>query len=60
MATPLHSSDDAWYEQALDELESVITRLTDEAIAAVQHVPFAQSVRDELITLAEYVSWRTV
>jgi len=38
----------------------VITRLTDEAIAAVQHVPFAQSVRDELITLAEYVSWRTV
>ncbi len=45
---------------ALDELESVITRLTDEAIAAVQLVPFAQSVRDELITLAEYVSWRTV
>ena len=45
---------------ALDELESVITRLTDEAIAAVQHVPFAQTVRDELITLAEYVSWRTV
>ena len=45
---------------ALDELELVITRLTDEAIAAVQHVPFAQSVRDELITLAEYVSWRTV
>jgi geranylgeranyl diphosphate synthase, type I len=45
---------------ALDELESVITRLTDEAIAAVQHVPFTQSVRDELITLAEYVSWRTV
>jgi geranylgeranyl diphosphate synthase type I len=45
---------------ALDELELVISRLTDEAIAAVQHVPFAQSVRDELITLAEYVSWRTV
>jgi len=45
---------------ALDELETVITRLTDEAIAAVQHVPFSQSVRDELITLAEYVSWRTV
>ena len=45
---------------ALDELESVITRLTDEAIAAVQNVPFAQSVRDEMITLAEYVSWRTV
>ena len=45
---------------ALDELETVITRLTDEAIAAVQHVPFAQSVRNELITLAEYVSWRTV
>jgi geranylgeranyl diphosphate synthase type I len=45
---------------ALDELETVITRLTDEAIAAVQNVPFAQSVRDELITLAEYVSWRTV
>jgi len=45
---------------ALDELEVVITRLTDEAIAAVQHVPFTQSVRDELITLAEYVSWRTV
>jgi len=45
---------------ALVELETVITRLTDEAIAAVQHVPFAQSVRDELITLAEYVSWRTV
>ena len=45
---------------ALDELETVITRLTDEAIAAVQHVPFVQSVRDELITLAEYVSWRTV
>ena len=45
---------------ALDELETVIPRLTDEAIAAVQHVPFTQSVRDELITLAEYVSWRTV
>jgi geranylgeranyl diphosphate synthase type I len=45
---------------ALDELETVITRLTDEAIAAVQNVPFAQSVRDEMITLAEYVSWRTV
>ena len=45
---------------ALDELETVITRLTDESIAAVQHVPFSQSVRDELITLAEYVSWRTV
>jgi geranylgeranyl diphosphate synthase type I len=45
---------------ALDELETVITRLTDEAIAAVQNVPFAQSVRGELITLAEYVSWRTV
>jgi geranylgeranyl diphosphate synthase type I len=45
---------------ALDELETVITRLTDEAIAAVQNVPFTQSVRDELITLAEYVSWRTV
>jgi geranylgeranyl diphosphate synthase type I len=45
---------------ALDELELVISRLTDEAIAAVQHVPFTQSVRDELITLAEYVSWRTV
>ena len=47
-------------EEVLDELEEVITRLTDEAIAAVQQVPFAQSVRDELITLAEYVSWRTV
>jgi geranylgeranyl diphosphate synthase type I len=45
---------------ALDELETVITRLTDEAIAAVQNVPFTQAVRDELITLAEYVSWRTV
>jgi geranylgeranyl diphosphate synthase type I len=45
---------------ALDELETVISHLTDEAIAAVQNVPFAQSVRDELITLAEYVSWRTV
>jgi geranylgeranyl diphosphate synthase type I len=45
---------------ALDELEVVITRLTDEAIAAVQNVPFAQSVRDEMITLAEYVSRRTV
>ena len=45
---------------ALDELEVVITRLTDEAIAAVQNVPFAQSVRDEMITLAEYVSWRSV
>jgi len=45
---------------ALDELETVITRLTDEAIAAVGHMPFTQSVRDELITLAEYVSWRTV
>jgi geranylgeranyl diphosphate synthase type I len=45
---------------ALDELETVITRLTDEAIASVQNVPFVHSVRDELITLAEYVSWRTV
>ena len=45
---------------ALNELETVITRLTDEAIAAVNHLPFTQTVRDELITLAEYVSWRTV
>ena len=45
---------------ALDELETVITRLTDEAIAAVNQLPFTQMVRDELITLAEYVSWRTV
>lgn len=45
---------------ALDELEQVITRLTDEAIAAVHVLPCAQQVRDELITLAEYVSWRTV
>ena len=45
---------------ALNELETVITRLTDEAIVAVQQLPFTQTVRDELITLAEYVSWRTV
>lgn len=45
---------------ALDQLEQLITSLTDEAIAAIGKAPLLQEARNELIELATYVSWRSV
>jgi geranylgeranyl diphosphate synthase type I len=43
---------------ALADLEATITRLTDEAIAAIDVAPVLPEARDELVQLAHYVSWR--
>jgi geranylgeranyl diphosphate synthase type I len=45
---------------ALADLESSITALTDEAIAAARAADITAEARDELIALAHYVSWRQV
>ena len=45
---------------ALDQLEQVITSLTDEAIAAIGKAPLLQEARNELVELAAFVSWRSV
>jgi len=45
---------------ALDELEATITRLTDEAIAAIRVAPVVPAARDALVELAGFVSWRSV
>jgi hypothetical protein len=45
---------------ALADLESTITRLTDEAIAAIGRAAVTPEARDELVALAHYVSWRQV
>jgi len=44
---------------ALADLESTITRLTDEAVAAIGRAPIAAEARDELVALAAYVSQRS-
>ena len=43
---------------ALAELESVIDRLTNEAIDAITVADVAPKARDELVSLARYVAWR--
>jgi geranylgeranyl diphosphate synthase type I len=45
---------------ALADLEATITRLTDEALAAIRCAPIEAAARDELVKLAHYVSWRHV
>jgi geranylgeranyl diphosphate synthase type I len=45
---------------ALADLEATITRLTDEAIAAIGRAEITTEARDELVALAHYVSWRQV
>lgn len=43
---------------ALADLEATISRLTDEAVAAISAVPLAANANDELVALATYVSHR--
>jgi geranylgeranyl diphosphate synthase type I len=45
---------------ALDELESHITALTNDAVAALDNAPIAAIAKDELRQLAAFVSWRVV
>ena len=45
---------------ALADLEATITRLTAQAVAAIERAPIEPGARDELIALATYVSQRTV
>ena len=45
---------------ALDQLEQLITSLTDEAIGAIGKAPLSQEARNELVELAAFVSWRSV
>jgi geranylgeranyl diphosphate synthase type I len=45
---------------ALAALESQIAELSAEAVAAVARAPITAESRDELIALANYVSWRDV
>lgn len=44
---------------ALADLEATITRLTDEAVAAIRVAPITDAARDELVALAAYVSQRS-
>lgn len=43
---------------ALSDLETTIARLTDDAVAAVEHADIDRLAREELISLAAYVSQR--
>jgi geranylgeranyl diphosphate synthase, type I len=43
---------------ALADLEATISALTAEAVAAIERAPITADARDELITLADYVSRR--
>ena len=45
---------------ALDQLERLITSLTDDAIEAIGKAPLSQEARNELVELAAFVSWRSV
>ena len=54
------ATDPAGYAEALDELEAHITSLTDQAIASLQHANLTAEAKDELVALANYVSWRVV
>jgi geranylgeranyl diphosphate synthase type I len=44
---------------ALADLETTITRLTDEAVAAIHLAPITAEARQELVALAAYVSQRS-
>jgi geranylgeranyl diphosphate synthase, type I len=58
-ATEVHDIQDVIVATgALVELESVIDRLTHEAIAAITTAEVTTEARDELIALARYVAWR--
>lgn len=43
---------------ALDEMERIITRLTTEAVEAIERAPITEDARRELVVLADYVSRR--
>jgi len=45
---------------ALDELEQQIAALTDEAVGAIRKAPIDAHVKEELVALAGFVSWREV
>ncbi|MEY4176148.1 MAG: geranylgeranyl pyrophosphate synthase, partial [Actinomycetota bacterium] len=45
---------------ALADLEATISRLTDEAVAAIEVAPITSAARHELVALAAYVSQRQV
>lgn len=45
---------------ALDELEEQIATLTDEAVSAIRRAPISERVKEELVALAGFVSWREV
>ena len=45
---------------ALDELEAHITALTTGAIEAIEAAPIVDTAKNELVALANYVSWRSV
>ena len=45
---------------ALAALEAQIATLTDEAIAAIEAAPITPESSNELIALANYVSWRNL
>jgi geranylgeranyl diphosphate synthase type I len=45
---------------ALADLEATISRLTAEAVAAIERAEIAARARDELVALAAYVSQRVV
>ena len=45
---------------ALDELEQQIAALTDEAVGAIRQAPIGEHVKEELVALAGFVSWREV
>jgi geranylgeranyl diphosphate synthase type I len=45
---------------ALADLEATIARLTAEAVDAIGRAPITAEARDELVTLAAYVSQRQV
>lgn len=45
---------------ALSEMETTIAGLVDEAIGALDRLPFPSAVKDELVALARYVSARTL
>ena len=45
---------------ALADLEATIAHLTDDALAAIRAADIVPAAREELVTLAHYVSWRHV
>ncbi|MGA0878119.1 MAG: polyprenyl synthetase family protein [Ilumatobacteraceae bacterium] len=45
---------------ALDAMEETIDGLVNEAIAALDRLPFSSAVKDELVSMAHYVSARTL